>query len=327
MITKKTIVEKLIGTQNIPVKKEAKAHSPANIALIKYWGKRDNELNLPVTSSLSLSLDKGTDTEIRVAEDDALTLNGKEADDTFTKRLFAFIDLFRTGDVKLSIKTRNDIPTAAGFASSSSGFAAITCALNDLFGWNLDKKSLSILARLGSGSAARSLYTGFVLWHRGNEADGLDSFAEPLQEMWPELKIDLIPISTEKKPIDSRQAMRITVETSSLYKAWPNQVANDLPLMLEAIKEHNFELLGTIAEQNALAMHATMIASSPTICYWHPQSLEWMQKIWALRKDGHSIYFTMDAGPNLKLLSLEKDKDLIRELKNDLPIVKYSATP
>jgi len=304
------VVEKLIGLSSKPQKASASAFAPANIALIKYWGKRNSELNLPVTSSLSLSLASGTHTTISVAERDSVSLNGTilSADDPFTKRLFAFCDLFRAPNTHFHIETKNEIPTAAGFASSSSGFAALTLALNDLFSWQLDRKSLSILARLGSGSACRSLYSGFVLWHRGTSDDGMDSFAEPLGETWPELTLELITISSEKKPIDSRTAMQKTIETSPLYQAWPAQVAADLPLMQHAIREKDFSLLGKVAEQNALAMHATMIASSPSILYWHPETVTWMHKIWNMRHEGHEVYFTLDAGPNLKLLRADKAK-------------------
>ncbi len=315
MITKDMVVEKLSCASSLPKKQKAHAFAPANIALIKYWGKRNRELNLPVTSSLSLSLEKGTHTTITVADRDSVTLNGKEATDAFSKRLFSFIDLFRSQDVKLCIETQNDIPTAAGFASSSSGFAAVTLALNELFGWNKDLKTLSILARFGSGSASRSLYTGFVLWHKGVDEDGLDSFSEPVGELWNDLKIDLLTVSSAEKPIDSRSAMNRTVESSPLYSSWPSQVAHDLPLMQKAIQEQNFELLGSVAEQNALAMHATMIASSPSILYWLPETITWMQKIWKLRREGLSIYFTMDAGPNIKVLTRKNDFEY---LKNSL---------
>ena len=314
MITKKMVVDSIVGDNSSPIKMTTQQFAPANIALIKYWGKRDQELNLPVTSSLSLSLEEGTHTTVTVAKEDSVLLNGAPADEAFTKRLFAFCDLFRTPGTHFHIDTKNTIPTAAGFASSSSGFAALTLCLNDLFGWNKDAKILSILARMGSGSACRSLYKGFVLWNRGSIADGSDSFAEPISTFWPELKLDLVMISSKKKPIDSRRAMQITVDSSPLYSSWPAQVERDLPLMQQAIREKNVHLLGQVAEQNALAMHATMIAASPSICYWQPETVEWMHKIWQLRKEGPPIYFTMDAGPNLKLLSLAKDAPAIHQL-------------
>ncbi len=311
MSTKQDIVSRLVGPKKEPQKKEATSFAPANIALIKYWGKRDNELNLPVTSSVSLSLSKGTHTKITSTNDcDTILLNGKECakESTFSKRLINFLDLVRAPGTYFRIETTNEIPTASGFASSSSGFAALVKALNELYSWNADDKTLSILARLGSGSASRSIYTGFVEWHAGSQPDGLDSYSEPLNTNWNEPKIGLITISDKEKPIDSRQAMKCTVETAMLYKAWPEQVARDLASIKHAINTKDFSLLGKTAESNALAMHATMIASSPPILYWLPESVAVMHTIWQLRKDGLELYFTMDAGPNVKIIYREQDK-------------------
>ncbi len=314
MTTKRDIIVKLIGNFCSPTKNEATSFAPANIALIKYWGKRNSELNLPVTSSLSLSLSLGTHTTITVAPKDTCTLNGKECppDDAFTKRLFTFCDLFRPAGTYFHIDTKNEVPTAAGFASSSSGFAALILALNDLFGWQKDARTLSILARLGSGSASRSLHKGFVEWHAGTKEDGLDSFSEPLPYEWPELQLGLMMISDKQKPIDSRRAMQNTIETSALYHSWPEKVAHDLRLMRKAISEQDFETLGQVAESNALAMHATMMAATPPVLYWLPESVACMHAIWKLRSDGLPVYFTMDAGPNIKLLFLKKDAALIQ---------------
>jgi diphosphomevalonate decarboxylase len=313
MITKQQMIQTLLPKPALPVKEQATAFSPANIALIKYWGKRDNELNLPVTSSLSMSLAHGTHTTVKVASADSCLLNGKECPPAFAKRLFDYCNLFRNKDTFFEIHTTNEIPTAAGFASSSSGFSALILALDDLFGWHADLKTLSILARLGSGSACRSLFSGFVEWHKGTRPDGLDSFAEPLNTSWPELQIEMLPISSSQKPIDSRSAMKITVETSPLYSSWPQTVANDLPRIKEAINSQNFHQLGQIAESNALAMHATMLASHPPILYFLPESIATMHHIWRLRNEGLPLYFTMDAGPNLKLLYLKKDSTLVHE--------------
>jgi diphosphomevalonate decarboxylase len=308
MKTKQDIIRYLVGAATSPKKEEAKSFAPANIALIKYWGKRDSELNLPVTSSLSLALRHGTHTKIQLSSKDSCLLNGKECPPNFMKRLFSFIDLFRAPDTFFHIETTNEIPTGAGFASSSSGFSALVLCLNELYDWQLDKKSLSILARLGSGSASRSLYTGFVLWHRGDLSNGLDSFAEPLDQQMPDLQLELATISAQEKPIDSRSAMQKTIESSPLYKAWPDTVARDMAAIKSALESQNFPLFAQTAESNALAMHATMIAASPSICYFLPESIALMHRIWQLRKDGLELYFTMDAGPNLKLLFQKKDR-------------------
>lgn len=301
----------------LPSHSSVKAFAPANIALCKYWGKRDQELNLPVTSSLSISLDKkGTTTEISILDEaqDRVMLNGEPVNlfSNFGKRLIAFLDLFRTEHHwHFHINTQSNIPISAGLASSASGFAALTLALNKLFNWQLDTHQLSILARLGSGSACRSIWPGFVEWEKGISADGMDSYGKLIPEIWPELCIGLVVVNENEKSISSRDAMQRTVATSALYAAWPEKVADDLMNIKAAIHEKDFALLGKTAESNALAMHSTMLSAWPPVCYFLPETLTMMQKIWDLRKQGASLYFTQDAGPNLKLLFLASDLQLL----------------
>ncbi len=319
---KQQLVRTLLSNASFHPQEKASAFAPTNIALIKYWGKRHQELNLPVTDSLSKSLSVGTKTTLSLSSEDAVWLNGEKlsSDTTFVQRLFAFCDLFRSPNTFLHIHTTNEIPTSAGLASSASGFAALTLALNELFGWNLERQKLSILARLGSGSACRSLFDGFVQWHAGVRDDGLDSFAEPIEAPWEELQMGLWIVSREKKPIDSRRAMQITSQTSHLYASWPAQVSHDLAALKEAIKERDFEALGTICENNCLAMHATMISSAPPILYWLPETVAAMHQVWQWRKAGIGVFFTMDAGPNLKLLFLKSSQEKLLQLLPQLQI-------
>ncbi|MDZ4199441.1 MAG: diphosphomevalonate decarboxylase, partial [Kiritimatiellia bacterium] len=194
----------------------AEGRAPVNIALVKYWGKRDERLNLPVTSSLSVSL-AGLETRTEIsagAGPDTMELDGRllEADHPALRRVSTFLELFRPDPgIGFRLCSRNSVPTAAGLASSASGFAALVRALDGLFGWSLPARELSILARLGSGSACRSLFPGFVQWQAGQAADGMDSYAEPLSERWPELRIGLWVIESGPKPVSSREAMRHTV--------------------------------------------------------------------------------------------------------------------
>lgn len=310
--SRSNIIQRILDGRTGRLLATASAYAPANIALCKYWGKRDNELNLPVTDSLSLALGRlGSRCRLAVADGaDAVSLNGVDLppDHPFSQRLFRFLDAFRlAGKPRYRVETVNTIPTAAGFASSASGFASLVLALDALHGWNLGERHLSILARLGSGSACRSLWQGFVHWHAGTDPDGMDSYAEPLPDAWPELGIGLLVLECGKKSIGSTEAMRRTVETSALYAAWPAKVAADLEALRRAIAERDFHTLGETAESNALAMHATMIAARPPVLYWQGASLDAMQKVWAARRDGLPLYFTMDAGPNLKLLYRETD--------------------
>lgn len=325
MLSKIEIIRRLLPAQPVESPR-GEAFAPANIALCKYWGKRDEELNLPMISSLSISLGKlGSEVKLaRTSGADQVSLNGKvQARDTsFFQRATAFLDLFRPSpDYFFHLEAHNTIPTAAGFASSASGFAAVVLALNELFGWKLGRRELSILARLGSGSACRSLYDGFVQWQAGQAEDGMDSFALPIDAVWPELRVGLLVISDEQKKVGSRAGMKQTVETSFLYKAWPRQVEHDLAALQDAIRTRDFARLGQTAESNALAMHATMIATVPPVLYWKPESVAAMNKIWKLRAAGLPLYFTMDAGPNLKLLfTAAHEKDVHQNIP-DLQVV------
>jgi diphosphomevalonate decarboxylase len=326
MMTKQDIVSRILAGRNMKPGAEGRAFAPANIALVKYWGKRDEELNLPVTSSLSVSLGElGSEVSVRPAEGaDTVILNGQPLppDSSFARRVSAYLDFFRRDSATgFHLDARNTIPTAAGFASSASGFAALVRALDQLFGWNLDGRELSILARLGSGSACRSIFNGFVEWRAGEAADGMDSYAEPLAETWPDLRMGLVIISGEEKAIGSREGMKRTVETSPLYKSWPAKVAADLPEVRAAIRERDFHRIGRTAESNALAMHATMIAAVPSVVYWKPESITAMRRVVSLREQGLAVYFTMDAGPNLKLLFEHKDTTAIQAVFPDLPVV------
>ena len=303
--------------QQWPLNTSGQAFAPTNIALCKYWGKRDVELNLPLTSSLSITLASlGTQTEISIADHDSIWLDGQPiaATSQFYKRLIAYIDLFRPQGLRFAIYTHSSIPIAAGFASSASGFAATIMALDNLFGWHLCVKDLSILARLGSGSACRSFWSGFVEWQAGQREDGMDSHGLFLEGNWPELAIGIMKVDTQEKHIGSTAAMQQTVATSHLFKSWPVQVDKDLKVMKRAIIEHNFELLASTAEANALAMHATMISTIPAVIYWAPETLALIHKIHHLRHQGLQIYFTEDAGPNLKLLYQRQDAETVYNL-------------
>lgn len=300
------------------------AYAPANIALCKYWGKRDTRLKLPVTSSLSVSLgDHGTRMTLRRAETDHLTLNGETlaSDSPTFRRLFAFLDLIRQPGHHLAVDSHNTIPIAAGLASSASAFASAVMALESLYTWDLPPRLRSILARLGSGSAARSVFDGFVEWHAGTAADGMDSFAEPLAPVWPDFRIGILTVSEAPKPVGSTEAMERTVRTAALYDAWPRQVERDLPRLRRAVRDHDFITLGETAEHNALAMHATMIASWPPVLYWLPETIAHLHTVHRLRAGGLPVYATLDAGPNLKLLyTARHETDLKQQFPNLIQI-------
>ena len=333
MLTKSEFAERILSGHTSSINEKAIAFAPANIALVKYWGKRDSKLNLPVTDSLSIDLGNlGTETTIEYSPDgqDTVILNGNKLaqDDPFAVKVINFVDLFRsalnqaaTDRPALTITTNNNIPTGAGVASSASGFAALTKALDQFFGLALAGRELSLLANLGSGSASRSIFKGFVYRHAGTDSDGMDSYSEPLPYTWPELKIGLITVSAKAKRVSSRDGMERTVATSPLYKKWPDQVKNDMAKMLSAIKAKDFGLLGATAESNALAMHECMRAATPPLNYFEPETEAIISKVQELRREGLPLYLTIDAGPNVKLLYLNKDEEKVKTEFPDMRVV------
>ena len=296
----------------------ATAYAPSNITLSKYWGKSDNAINLPLNSSLSLSLGHlGTTTTVSPADQDTLVFNGKFFDvhEPFAKRVFNFIDYFRANrTLPLKVESSNSIPTATGLASSASGFAALTLALDKAFHLQLPESTLSIIARIGSGSAARSLWHGFARWNRGKCADGMDSYAHHLPIEWPALRIAIITVDTKQKSHSSRDGMNHTMATSPLFINWPAQAERDCDTIEKALRNRDFVTMGETAEANALGMHATMLAARPTLQYLKSQSWSVLETLWKARSEGLVAYATMDAGANIKILYLENAEPSIKEL-------------
>jgi diphosphomevalonate decarboxylase len=329
-MNKSDVVQLILGDRYLkqPQQNQATAYAPTNIALVKYWGKRQQDINLPVTSSLSISLgDKGANTTLSVnnKNQDSITLNNQAIDlfSNFSQRLSQYLNLFRKpNSTYFDINITTNIPIAAGLASSACGFAALAKVLNELYTWQLTSTELSILARLGSGSACRSLWDGFVEWQAGEKSDGMDSFGVPLDIEWPDFCVGLLIMQTQEKNISSREAMQRTIQTSSLYSLWPEKVNYDLSVLKQALQEKDFALLGKTAESNAMTMHALMLSAWPPISYALPQTVEAMQKIWQLRNTGLEVYFTQDAGPNLKLLFLKKESEAIKNYFPEIEIVQ-----
>lgn len=296
-----------------------RAHT--NIALIKYWGKRNDKLFLPMTSSLSLTLDAFyTETLVMTDPDlneDQIFINNRLQNLTAKQPIVRFIDLFRdladTND-KVFVQSTNHVPTAAGLASSASAYAALACSLNDAYRLNLDPKTLSTLARQGSGSASRSLFGGFVQWHKGHGDDSDSSYAEMIDPADWGIAMLVIIINDQEKKISSRQGMNDTVKTSPFYKLWPQEVENDLDEIRQAIAAKDFDWMGQIAEHNAMKMHATTIAAKPSFTYWSPESVLAFQYVQYLRDEiGFSAYVTMDAGPNVKVLVPDDQVEALRQ--------------
>src|SRR5438309_4449823 len=289
------------------------ARANVNLALVKYWGKRDGALNLPATGSISLTLD-GLSVEASVAfgggEADRVEIDGAEAAGDEVLRVVRFLDLVRaeTGRRERAlVATRSTVPRGVGLASSAAAFAALALAASRAAGLALDPPALSALARRGSGSAARSIFGGFVEWHRGERADGVDSFAEPLApaDHW-DVRMVVAITSTTPKSVSSRNGM-VRTAASPFYPAWVAGSDADLAEARAAIRVRDLEALGLVAEHSALKMHAAALATRPPILYWRAATLDCIHRVWALRADGVPAYFTIDAGPQVKVLCAAGD--------------------
>jgi len=292
----------------------AAAVAHPNIALIKYWGKRDEDLVLPAADSLSLTLDVfATTTRVRLAPGaagDRVLLNGAPAAEPARARVVAFLDLVRslTGrQAPAVVDSRNTVPTGAGLASSASGFAALAVAAAAAYGLSTGARGLSRLARRGSGSACRSLFGGFAQWHAAAHTSGaaadLASYAEPVPVAAAlDVALVIVVVDAGPKAVSSRAAMRRTVATSPLYRPWVDSSGQDLRQMRAALAGGDLAAVGEIAERNALGMHATMLAARPAVRYLAPASLTALDVVLRLRRDGVAAYATMDAGPNVKVL-------------------------
>ncbi|MFV0560214.1 MAG: diphosphomevalonate decarboxylase [Enterococcus sp.] len=291
-----------------------KARAYTNIALIKYWGKKDEDLIIPMNNSLSLTLDAFyTETTVSFSKEqtqDIFYLDGELQVGKSAEKISRFLDLVRelgNTDMYAHIESKNFVPTAAGLASSASGLAALAGACNEALKLNLNKRELSRLARRGSGSACRSIFGGFVEWEKGY--DDASSFAYPLESdhFEDDLAMIFLLINDQPKDISSRNGMRRTVETSCFYQGWLDSVQEDLYNAEQAIKEKDFTRLGTTLEANGLKMHATTLGAQPPFSYWSPGSVSAMNHVRKLRNAGIECYFTMDAGPNVKVLIEKKN--------------------
>lgn len=288
------------------MKASARAHT--NIALIKYWGKRDAELMLPANSSISMTLDQFyTDTTVEFVagqSGDRFVLDNELQDAAATAKVSKILDLVRQMSGQTAgaqVHSRNHVPNAAGLASSASAYAALALAASSAAGLQLDNAALSRLARRGSGSASRSIAGGFVIWHRGSDDES--SFAEPLPVAADlDMRMVTVLIDKSQKKVSSRTGMAHMAATSPYFEAWTAACEVACPQMADALAAGDFERIGTLAERNALMMHATNMAANPPFMYFEPATIATLQYAADLRAQGIPVYATMDAGPNVKLL-------------------------
>ena len=294
--------------------------SYANIAIIKYWGKKDPIKMIPATSSISLTLENlFTETEISFITreeaiektgqaSDLLYINGELQNEEQIKKITKVVNLFRDDRSQLvKIDTTNNMPTEAGLSSSSSGISAAIKACNRLFDKNLSREELAQISKFASGSSSRSFFGPVGMW---------DKDTGEVSEVKTDLKLAMIVLvlNEEKKIISSRKGMALCMETSTSFDEWIRQSEIDFENMKRYLSEGDFSKVGDLTEENALRMHETTKNANPPFTYLTEKSFEAMEYVKELRKQGEKCYFTMDAGPNVKVLCLEEDFERLKDI-------------
>ena len=292
----------------------AKARAQPNIAVIKYWGKRDLDRNLPAVGSISVTLSHlYSDMAVKIDSSlqcDELKVNGDVSHSLLT-RVSACVDNVAGNDrPPVRVTSNSNFPIAAGLASSASAFAALVVASDAAFELNQSQKDLVNLAGRASGSAARSLLGGFVELENSDDEVVVSNILAA--DEWP-LKIVVAITAPGPKPVSSGDAMEISRKTSPFYDRWVEQQSEDLAEARAAIKARDLQRLGVIAEHNCLKMHSVMWGSRPPMIYWNSATIACMQTVRDLQSQGVAVFFTIDAGPQLKAICTAENESLVRD--------------
>jgi diphosphomevalonate decarboxylase len=297
------------------------ARAAPNFALVKYWGKADDEAMIPAVPSLSITLD-GPEIEVSVepagsdAGADVVSLDGAAVPRPWRDRTKRFLDLVRSRSEqtgRAAVEARGGPPPAAGLASSAAYFAALAQASSRAFGLPLDQESVSDLARMGSVSAARSVPGGIVVLDPADARDGRLGAHSIFPPTHLGLAVIVAVVDPSMKQVGSSEGMKLTRDTSPYYEAWTACAREDLERAREALTSGDLAALGRIAETNCMRMHASSMAADPPLVYLAPATLAAIEKVRTLRRDGLSCFFTVDAGPQVKVVCPGKDVESVRD--------------
>lgn len=299
------------------------AIAPANIAFIKYWGKRDAALRLPANASFSMNLSESyttttVDFSDQYREDEVIFL-----DDTITgserKRITSHLDRIRDIakiSTRAKVVTKNSFPKGTGVASSASGFAALTVAASNAAGLSLSERELTILARIGSGSACRSIPDGFVVWDKGISSDSSTAHSIARPDYW-DLRDVLCIVDTSMKKITTSEGHE-SVESSPLWKSRLESVDVRMSRILEAFEKKDFNRFGETLEEDSDSMHTVMQTQTPPLYYWRETTVMVMKAVRQWRVDGLAVYYTIDAGPNVHVLCESHSENLVKKKLSEL---------
>ncbi|MEM7435079.1 MAG: diphosphomevalonate decarboxylase [Myxococcota bacterium] len=296
----------------------ARAH--ANIALAKYWGKADVRHNVPAVPSISLTLDQlVTETRVRFdpsLSDDEVRLDGRRATATERARVVEMLNRVRRAAAirtRARVSSHNRFPTAAGLASSASGFAALAGAATHAAGLRWKPRELSALARASSASAARSIFGGFVELPAGKRGQrDLSARALAPADHW-DVRLVIAVTQPGPKKVGSTEGMERSRKTSPFYESWVEDAPKWARAIKRAVKSRDLETLGAAMERSTLAFHCAAITSDPPIFYWAPATLAALETVRGLRDRGVCAWATMDAGPHVKVLCARGDAARVRQ--------------
>lgn len=311
------------------------AHAPSNIAFIKYWGKKDDALRLPLNASFSMNLSGAytittVDFSPQYTRDQIELIGGifSPKEEARVVQALERIRLKSQTNIYARVTTKNTFPKGAGAAASASGFAALTVAAFAATGMVLTEKELTIFARLGSGSACRSIPDGFVLWEEGNTSE--DSFAHSVypSSYW-DLRDALVIVDSSMKKVSTSEGME-SITTSPFLVQRLKAIPNRIDRILKACKNKEFKTFGEIIEEDCVDMHHVMQTQIPSLNYWNDTTVLIMEEVKRLRSENIDVYFTIDAGPNVHCIYEAKDEfnilEALQKIQGVETIIKNNVT-
>ena len=309
---------------------KATAIAPSNIAFIKYWGLKDDLLRLPANGSISMNLSNLlTTTTVEFSQDykkDEIIINN-DTSEKEAKRVIAHLDRIRSMakiSVKAKVVSKNNFPTGTGLSSSASGFAALTTAAASAAGLQLSEKELSVLARLGSGSACRSIPDGFTEWREGHTSESSYAVSLYPPDYWDIVDIVAV-VNVGPKDIPTSQGQKLA-HSSPFFTTRLELINKKIKLTKKYLNEKNFASFGELIESEALELHAIMLTSKPSLIYWLPGTISVMKQVQKLRKEGIQVYFTVNTGQDVHIICQKKDADKVTSLIKKIPEVKKIIT-
>lgn len=306
---------------------KATAIGPSDIAFTKYWGRKNEELRLPENGSISMTLSNLlTTTTVEFSDQyqkDQITINGGGVEEGEANRVIKHLDRIREIakiNLKARVVSKNNFPIGTGLSSSASGFAALTLSASKAAGLNLSEKELSILSRQASGSSCRPIVGGFVEWLDGDTSE--TSYAKQIfPKNWWNIA-DIVAVVSEGKKEVPTSVGQAKAQSSPFLKLRLSRMKEKNRNVKKYIKERNFQKLGELIEQEALELHTIMLTQYPPLIYWTPGTLTIMKLTSHWRVEGIPVYFTINTGQNIHLITEQRNVEKVKDKLKELDFVK-----